>query len=99
MVTEEKWLDLANDLVVYPNPSSGDRVYFHFTAPKEGEAFLEIMSLTGELVFRDSKKLSGAEDSFPVSMAGKASGVYLSRLVVTSDGRRVEAYRKFAIVR
>jgi hypothetical protein len=43
--------------------------------------------------------MTGGEDEFVVSMKDKASGVYLSRLVITSDGRRVEANRKFAIVR
>ena len=97
--TEEKWLALEQQLVVYPNPSPGDRVGFHFTAPEDGRARVEIMTLTGELVLREEKSVSGGEDEIVVSMTGKASGIYLCRLVVTSGGRSVEAYRKLAIVK
>jgi hypothetical protein len=41
----------------------------------------------------------GGEDESVASMKGMASGIYLSRLFVVSGGRRVEANRKFAIVR
>lgn len=57
------------------------------------------MTITGELVLKESKRLSGGEDEFVVSMAGKASGIYLCRLVVSSRGNTVEAYKKFAVVR
>ena len=93
------WLTLSQDLVVYPNPSRGERIGFHFTAPEEGIARVEIMTLTGELVLSDQKNLSGGQDEIVVSMTGKASGIYLCRLVVTSGGRSIEAYRKLAIVR
>lgn len=97
--TGKEWLSLANNLVIYPNPARGERVRFHFTAPQSGNAYLEIMTITGELVVKESKKLSGGEDEFVVSMAGKASGIYLCRLVVSSRGNTVEAYKKFAVVR
>jgi M6 family metalloprotease-like protein len=93
------WTALAAGLVVYPNPSNGERVGFHFTAPAEGEARLEILTLTGELVLARTKRVRGGEDEFVVSMTGRASGVYISRLVVASGARRVEAVRKFAVVR
>lgn len=97
--TEDEWLQLASGLIVYPNPSDGERIGFHFAAPEEGEARLEIMNLTGELVLKEQKRLGGGEDEIVISMKGKASGIYLCRLVVTSNGHSVEAYRKFAIVR
>lgn len=93
------WLGLEKDLIVYPNPSNGERVGFHFLAPSGGEARLQIVTLTGDLVSESRKGLSGGEDEFVVSMAGKASGIYLARLVISAEGRRVEAFRKFAIVR
>jgi len=97
--TANEWLTLSQGLVVYPNPSRGERIGFHFTAPEEGLARVEIMTLTGELVLSEQKSLGGGQDEIVVSMAGKASGIYLCRLVVTSGGRSVEAYRKLAIVR
>jgi M6 family metalloprotease-like protein len=97
--TEGEWLALPQNLVVYPNPSRGERVGFHFTAPEEGHARVEIMTLTGELVLSEQKSVSGGQDEIVVSMNGKASGIYLCRLVVTSRGQSVEAYRKLAIVK
>lgn len=94
----EEWLNLSNSIIVYPNPSNGDRVGFHFIAPSDGRARIEIMTLAGELVTEQVKSLSGGEDEFVVSMNGNASGVYICRLVITAGGRSVEAYRKFAIV-
>jgi hypothetical protein len=93
------WLQLADRFIIYPNPSRGKQVGFHFTAPDDGTARLEIMTLTGELVLEKSMKVDGGETEFIVSMSDKASGIYLCRLVVTSGGRSVEAYKKFAIVR
>ncbi len=97
--TADEWLALSDGLVVYPNPSNGDRIGFHFTAPEEGTARLEVMTLTGELVLSEQKVLGGGQDEVVVSMTGKASGIYLCRFVVTSGGKTVEAYRKLAIVR
>jgi hypothetical protein len=97
-VEERRWLDLPGSLIVYPNPSDGDRVGFHFTAPSDGRAHLEIMTLAGELVAERTKELAGGEDEFVVSMSGNASGVYICRIVVSSGGRSVQAFRKFAIV-
>jgi len=94
-----KWLAERGDFVVYPNPSRGDRIGFHFVAPREGTAHLEILTLAGELVLERDKQMAGGEDEFVVSMKDKASGVYLCRLVIASEGRRVEANRMFAIVR
>jgi M6 family metalloprotease-like protein len=92
------WADLDRNLVIYPNPSSGDRVAFHFTAPGEGEATLDIMTLEGDRVLERSMSLSGGQAEFAVSMSEQASGIYLCRIVVTSGGRTVETRKKFAIV-
>lgn len=97
-VEEERWTDIESNLVVYPNPSSGERVAFHFDAPLSGEARLRIMTLTGETVHEERIDLNGGEAEFAVSMEGKAAGVYICRIVVSSSGRTAEAVRKFAIV-
>ena len=92
------WADIESNLVIYPNPSSGDRVAFHFTAPESGEARLWIMTLDGETLIERTMGLFGGEAEFAVSMTGKAAGIYLGRITITSQGRTVEAHRKFAIV-
>ncbi len=96
--TDDEWKAIDDNLVIYPNPSTGERVGFHFNAPLTGEAFLKIMTLAGELVYEEKKDLSGGEDEFEVSLSGKASGIYLCRLVIVSSGRKYQANRKFAIV-
>jgi M6 family metalloprotease-like protein len=93
-----QWADLDDNLVIYPNPSPGDMVFFNFAAPENGEARLGVMTLEGEKVAQMSMPLMGGQAEFAVSMAGRASGVYLCRLVISSGGRTVETTRKFAIV-
>lgn len=92
------WSDLASNLVIYPNPSSGERVAFHFTAPETGEASLRVMSIDGETILEESMRLFGGEAEFAVAMPGTAPGIYLCRISVTSGKRTVEVNRKFAIV-
>jgi hypothetical protein len=93
------WRLAAEDLVIYPNPSRDGEVGVHFNAPSSGDARVVIMDLAGELVYEDSKTLSGGEDEFRVSLRGAASGIYLCRLVIRSAGETVEARGKFAVVR
>lgn len=97
-VEQPQWADLEQTLVIYPNPSNGNRVAFHFNAPDEGEATLDIFTLEGERVIEKSMPLNGGEAEFAVQMTDQASGVYLCRIVVKSGGTTVEARKKFAIV-
>ncbi len=97
-IEQPQWADLEQNLVIYPSPSNGDRVAFHFTAPDEGEATLDIFTIEGEKVLGESMPLSGGQAEFAVSMTGEASGIYLCRIVVTSGGTTVETRKKFAIV-
>ena len=96
-IEQPQWADLDGNLVIYPNPSKGDRVAFHFTAPDDGEAKLDVMTLEGESILERSMSLSGGPAEFVVEMTGQASGVYLCRIVVRSGGSTVKTTRKFAI--
>jgi M6 family metalloprotease-like protein len=97
-VEQPQWADLEQNLMIYPSPSNGDRVAFHFTAPDEGEATLDIFTLEGERVLEESMHLSGGQAEFAVQMTGQTSGVYLCRIVVKSGSTTVETRKKFAIV-
>ena len=93
---QPQWADLDENLVIYPNPSSGDRVSFHFTAPGDGDATLNIFTLEGEKIIEQSMPLSGGQAEFVVQMTDQASGVYLCRIVVTvgrHDGGNEEKIR------
>ena len=96
--TIAEWSEIEDNLIVYPNPSTGERVGFHFTAPVSGEAHIQIMTLSGEIVIEKRKNLLGGEDEFALSLSGKASGIYICRLVIISEGKKYQAQRKFAIV-
>ena len=96
--SSNEWLALDRDFIVYPNPSDGERVHFHFASPAGGEARLEIMTLEGEIVHEAARPTGGGEDEFVVTMADRASGVYICRLVLEADGRRAQTVKKFAIV-
>jgi hypothetical protein len=97
-IPQPRWADLEENLIIYPNPSNGDRVAFHFAAPDEGDARLEIMTIEGQKVLERTMSLVGGEAEFVVDMSGQASGIYLCRIVVTSGGSSAETRRKFAIV-
>jgi M6 family metalloprotease-like protein len=97
-IERPQWADLDRNLVIYPNPSSGERVAFNFTAPGEGEAKLEVLTLEGERILEKSLQLSGGQAEFVVEMTDQASGIYLCRIVVQSGDTSVETAKKFAIV-
>ena len=94
-----EWTELEEGVTIYPNPSKTGKVSVHFSAPEAGEARIRIMTLTGELIFEERKRLAGGEDEFEISMLNKASGVYICRLEIESGGRSIRVNRKFAIIR
>jgi len=99
-VASRDWRSIDKNLIVYPNPSNGERVAFHFPSPSSGRADLTIMTLSGERVMSREKSLSGGDSEFVIDMKGKSSGIYICRLVVhDGSGNRAEALKKFAIVK
>ncbi|MBU8921520.1 MAG: immune inhibitor A [Bacteroidales bacterium] len=93
------WTELEEGITIYPNPSRTGKVSVHFSAPESGKASIRIMTLTGELIFEETKQLSGGEDEFEISMLDKASGVYICRLEIEAGSRSVSINRKFAVIR
>jgi hypothetical protein len=95
----EAWENTTDNLVIYPNPSSGDRVGFHFVAPSGAEAMLQVFNLVGEIVLEQTQRCIGEENGFSISMSDKAAGIYIGRVVITADGKSSEMAKKFAIVK
>jgi len=93
------WTEMEDGVTIYPNPSRTGKVYVHFSAPESDEASIRIMTLTGEPIFEERKRLAGGEDEFEISMLDKASGVYICRLEIESGGRSISVNRKFAVIR
>jgi M6 family metalloprotease-like protein len=95
----EAWENMADNLIIYPNPSSGRRVGFHFFAPSGAEARLQVFNIAGEIVLERIKGCTGGDEhEFSVSMSDKAAGIYIGRVVITADGKSSEIAKKFAIV-
>lgn len=55
------------------------------------------MTLEGEKVLERTMSLSGGQTEFTVDMTGRAPGVYLCRILISSGGSTVTATKKFAI--
>ncbi|MDZ7859720.1 MAG: immune inhibitor A [Candidatus Krumholzibacteriota bacterium] len=96
----EDWENMAN-LIIYPNPSSGKLVGFHFSAPSGAEARLQVFNILGEIILEKTKIcIGGEEHGFSVTgMSDKAAGVYIGRVVIKSEGKSAEIIDKFAIVK
>ncbi|MCD6379780.1 T9SS type A sorting domain-containing protein [bacterium] len=95
----EAWENRTDNLIIYPNPSRGDRVGFYFVAPSGAEAVLQVFNIAGEIVLEQIQRGDGEEHGFSVSMSDKASGIYIGRVVITADGKSSEMAKKFAIVK
>jgi len=103
----ERWSEPAEDwenmakLIIYPNPSCGGLVGFHFSAPSGAEARLQVFDIRGEIVLEKSKVcLGGEEHGFSVTgMSDKAAGIYIGRVVIKAEGKSTEITDKFAIVK
>jgi len=99
-LVDNEWEMLDSRFIVYPNPSDGREVKFHFPAPRSGLARLTIMTLTGERVLSREKRVDGDEDEFAVNLQDRASGIYICRLeLIDAEGKRMQSVRKFAIVK
>jgi len=100
VVVEREWADLESNFIIYPNPSNGSEVKFHFPAPPGGLARLRILDVSGELLISREKRVSGDEDEFALNLSDKASGIYICILeLVDGRGKRVKSIKKFAIVK
>ncbi len=96
----EAWENMTDNLIIYPNPSSGKRVGFHFFAPSGAEARLQVFNIVGEIVLERIKECTGGEEhEFSVSMSDKTAGIYIGRIVITADGKSSDIAKKFAIVK
>jgi uncharacterized repeat protein (TIGR01451 family) len=82
------------DLSVYPNPSNGS-VTVSATLAQTGLVTFEVLSLTGQQVYRSSYNIAAGAFQLPLAMTEVASGVYT--LVVSSTQGR--AHHKLVIAR
>jgi len=95
----EAWESTKDNLIIYPNPSNGRNVGFHFVAPSGAEAKLQVFNLVGEIVLERTQRGIGVEQEFSISMHDKAAGIYIGSVVIKADGKSSEMVKKFAIVK
>jgi hypothetical protein len=66
----------ALDLKVYPNPTTG-RFTVDFNAVEAGEVGIEVVDITGRVVFNNRFEATAGANEIPVDLSGNASGIYL----------------------
>jgi hypothetical protein len=64
------------DLKVYPNPTSG-RFTVNFNAVEAGDVGIEVVDITGRVVFNNSFEATAGSNEIPVDLSGNTSGIYL----------------------
>jgi uncharacterized repeat protein (TIGR01451 family) len=82
------------DLSVYPNPSNGS-VTVSATLAHTGLVTFEVLSLTGQQVYRSSYNIAAGAFQLPLAMPDVAAGVY-TLVVSTTQGR---AHHKLVVAR
>jgi hypothetical protein len=65
---------LENNIVIYPNPSSG---IFHISLPSQKTFMIEVVDNMGRVVLNQSN----IENTTSLDLSDQASGVYLIRLI------------------
>ncbi len=87
--------------MVYPQPASGDTVYFYYRLDQPGLVEIEIYNVAGEraITLRENKSAAGyARTLWDIRNA--AGGIYFFRLrVKTSVGETLYAIKKLVIVK
>jgi hypothetical protein len=89
------------EILVYPQPASGDTVYFYYRLDTAAAIRIEIFNVVGEKVkeLADDSAGSGIRHT-PWDLRGVAPGVYLYRLHTRSgDQEAVSAWKKLVIVK
>lgn len=81
--TSVRHLETQLDLMVYPNPTSGE-LFIRLTSTSEQDAQLKVRNTMGQLVQSSTQALSSGEQQFSIQLAGLSTGVYFLE-VQTAD--------------
>jgi hypothetical protein len=91
----------AQEVVVYPQPATGEELYFYYPLAEPGEVEIEIYNVVGEhaLTLRETKAGVGYERT-RWNIRDTAPGVYLYRLrIKTAAGETVTSIKKLMVTK
>lgn len=77
--TSVRQLEQQLDLLVYPNPTSGE-LFIRLNAEQAETAQLQLRNTLGQLVHSSSHSLQQGEQQFSIQLGGLTSGVYFLQL-------------------
>jgi hypothetical protein len=83
----------GSNFVLYPNPNNGTFTIDGTLKSGDGMVALEIVDVTGKLVYREDVKMSGDKLSKQLNVSNVASGAYMIR-VVSDSAREVIPFVK-----
>jgi len=92
---------LSNESVyTYPNPATGDKVFFKYYLGDKADIKIDVYNVAGELVstIERSANPAGIVSETEWNISGTASGVYVYRLETKSDSKTKAVKKKMAII-
>ncbi len=85
----------------YPQPATGDRVYFYYPLEEPGRVRIEVYNVAGESVITlQEEKTTAGNGRTPWDIGRVAPGIYLYRLqITTAAGTQISGWQKLVIVK
>jgi hypothetical protein len=71
-------------LLVYPNPARNGKVKISCYIPSADKGTLQLIDLTGKIVFENTVKLTNGENTLNYSFPASGKGLYFIRLTTTN---------------
>jgi hypothetical protein len=90
----------VDEILAYPQPASGDTMFFYLRATPGDEVRVEIYNVAGESVTALTERAPGAETRVSWDLRTVAPGVYVYRSVITTaGGTRTTGWKKLVVVK
>jgi len=88
-------------VAAYPQPATGDRVYFYYPLRQPGRVYIEIYNVAGEKVATlQDEKASAGNGRTAWDIGRVAPGIYLYRVQIESAGQaQITGWQKLVIVK
>lgn len=91
---------LKSDFYVYPNPVSRDGGKIRYFSGKADNVNIKIINVAGDIIKEfDGKIGENAPEDVDLPLSDMASGLYLCRIEVVKDGKRMIRFKKFTVIK